>query len=310
MLTTNAQYICISYDGEAISNHSIDVKTLAPALLAFSELIEESYKVVSGKSVPLKIEVTALKPGSFEVFLGVVHADFLSLMGSEDASAIANLLSLLGFAGAPTLPSLIQVLLKSRGKNPEKAIVQKDGNVTLIFDQTKINGNITINNNTFKLYQSLEVREKLFETVKPLTKEGVKTITYKTFDGEVLQTIRETDVCSFDPPDISELEDEVISESTRRLHVSLVNIAMQEDNKWRFSSGGEKPFFAKIEDPIFLRRFNKNEISFRKDDLLEVDMKTIQKRDIAGILKEENIIINVLSHKKAAFQLNFTVEEE
>jgi hypothetical protein len=56
----------IAYDGPALDTHEMDVRELAPALLAFSDMFEEANAVLNGDRAKISLNVKgSFKTGSF-----------------------------------------------------------------------------------------------------------------------------------------------------------------------------------------------------------------------------------------------------
>ena len=71
-MNNNSVSLILGFDGEALRNHEMDVKELAPALISFAEMIEEADRVLNNGEHKIDIKVKAFQPGSFEVLLQVL----------------------------------------------------------------------------------------------------------------------------------------------------------------------------------------------------------------------------------------------
>lgn len=59
----------IAYDGEALRDHSMNVRDLAPALLSLGKLFDAANLALNGDKATVNLQVKAHSAGSFEVAL-------------------------------------------------------------------------------------------------------------------------------------------------------------------------------------------------------------------------------------------------
>src|SRR4051812_37846083 len=109
----------LEYDGPALEAHEMDVRTLAPALLSMSALFQELSRQVYPTDPPLTVNVRATAEGSFLVQLKLIYDSAVETLSSDDATATANLIAILGVAGG--LIAYIRHRFRSRITNQEPA---------------------------------------------------------------------------------------------------------------------------------------------------------------------------------------------
>ena len=63
--------IALVYEGSVVESGVMDVRDLAPALLAFGNLVEATNRVVNGESATVKVQVKTVGAGSFAIGLDV-----------------------------------------------------------------------------------------------------------------------------------------------------------------------------------------------------------------------------------------------
>lgn len=292
----------ISYDGPALASNEMDVKDLAPALLALGELFEEANRILNGEKVKTSVNIKATSPGSLNIDFSLVQ-DILtqarSLFSSEGATAIVNakeligLLFLGGCSGGAGLFKLIAWLKKRKIKNVTKL---EDGR----FKMEVEDGEITYTNEKeITLFSSLKIRKRIEAVVKPLKKEGVDNIKFIGTNDQVEESeIIKDQVEYFDAPEVDE---EIIDEKDVEMNLQIVNISFQRDGKWRFSDGNAT-FYADIIDDDFNNKIEQNEKYFAKDDLLRVNAH-MRQSIVNGSIKTEYVIIKILEHRSAAVQI-------
>ena len=120
----------IAYDGAELVEdvHSIDVQSLAPALLAFGKLIREANAQFNGKKSTAKVLVVSDFEHkcfniNFEVVVGV-YEQIKTLLGSESVETAKKILEWLGLLGVGS-GGTIGFLQYLKWKNGRKVIEAK-----------------------------------------------------------------------------------------------------------------------------------------------------------------------------------------
>lgn len=287
----------IVYSGSALDSNEMDVRELAPALLAFADAIEEANRVINGDRASVRLNVSgSFKSGSFGIDLTVILdaiRDLLTALNSDPANGAKNLLDLIGIGGTG---GLIGVLRWLRNRKATKIEVQDDKRVIFEIESKET---IEASPEVLKLYRNTIVRSSLEKAFfEPLSKDGIDSIRMRRGGAEVIIPKAERD--SFVAPP---LEDEPLSEFVTEAHLQIASLSFVEANKWRFTRGaGDSAFFADIDDEGFVERVNRNEITFAKGDILKVRLRTRETLTERG-LKSEYRIERVLEHRSAARQL-------
>lgn len=289
----------IAYDGEALRSHIMDVRDLAPALLAFGKLFDESNRVLNGNKTTVRLQVKATSPASFDIVFQLDQSFIEQVTGfltGDDVTSALNLLAIMGFGatgvGATRL-SLLWLIRKLQGKKPTLIQDRRDGTVEIKYNSETFIVPIEL----LRLYQDIAVRKAAQEILEPLKNDGIDT--FKVINNNItVNVINKSEVIYYQLPDV---QDEVILESDKKAAYSIVSLAFKEDNKWRLYDGNST-ISVTMTDEDFLYQVDNNLISFAKGDILICDVKTIQYRTDVG-LKTEHQVLKVIEHKTAARQL-------
>ncbi|KYO50889.1 hypothetical protein PJ900_11475 [Tistrella mobilis] len=282
----------LTYDGPALRDHAMDVRDLAPAMLAVGELFDAVNLLLNGEKAEIRVNVKAHEPGCFSVIFEIVQNwkdGLVALFTGDVVTAALNLKELIVSGGG-----LLFLIKKFRGASPEK--IERLGDNTV---------RITIQGETFdipvvllRMYQDIAVRSAVEKVVyKPLQKEGIESVEFSD-EKQPRLSVNKAEAEVFKTPPLPE---KIVVETTHRSAFSIVSLAFKDDNKWRLSDGG-RPISAKIEDEAFLKRVNENLIRFAKGDVLVCEVHVAQKHTVHGLITDY-IVKQVVEHIPAPRQL-------
>lgn len=303
----NHIYFHIVYDGPALESNEMDIKELAPALLAISEALDEVNRIFNRGRTTVGVNVKgSFKTGCFGIDLSVnqdLINNLLNIFSNEKVVAGSTLLAYLGFTVSVAVvggKGLLHVIKWLRNRTITKIDIGTDGLATIHV----VDDQLSVDKEILELLRSYKVRKAIEQAVcEPLSKEGVDSF---YCGGDLIHadttpflTINKDEMSYFTAP---EPIDEIIDESTRETNLQAVSVVFQEKNKWRFTDGSST-FFADIEDAVFAKRVQDNDVSFSKDDILRVELHTKQTLTAKGI-RTEYTVVKVLGHRSAARQLN------
>lgn len=279
----------VTYDGPALRGSEMDVRELAPALLAIADLLKSANRVLHGDRADVRVHVRgSFKTGSFGIDL-TVATDMLKLardiFSGPEVGAVLNaagVVSLLGLCGG----GLLAVLRKLRGRKPDR-IETTDSGVTFHVEQEAIH----VEQNVYLLFADPATRENLDGLLRPLDSEGIEEVAFSA-DGEVAEVITQDEREWFEPSDPVE---EMLFETTLRTILAIESAVFREGNKWRFSDG-TATFHAEILDVDFLARIETGEERFGKGDQLIVDLRRSQLQ-ADGKLRTDYAVVKVIEHR-------------
>ncbi len=273
----------------------MDVRDLAPALLAAGQLVDAANSVLNDESVRVSVHVKATGVGSFEITLQVVQSlsdHLISLLTSPAPTAASTLATLI--FGTPAATGLVWLIKKCKGKSPSKVDKVSDETVRIMVDGTTIEIPLRL----LQLYQDVQVRvaaQRLVEA--PLQKDGIDSFEVRENRVTVVR-IEKAEGVFFAKPNVP---DETLVDDVRRSAYSIISLAFKEDNKWRLHDG-INVISASIADIEFLEKVDNNQIAFAKGDILVCEARVTQKQTEQG-LRTEYTVEKVLEHRSAARQL-------
>lgn len=292
----NATHIRLTYDGPALDAHTMDVRMLAPALLAFGDLCEETGKLLFGDQVTTRVEVRAsFRTGSFGIDLAVAPQLLQQIMGwfaGESATAAANGLAILGALGT-TGGGLIAVLRWLRNRPIQRVETVVGGRRVLTDD----GDSLIVEESVILLLQSRLVRTHLARVIEPIEQDGIERLAFGS-DAQIDTLIERRDAVYFHVPPPEEV---LLADQTHTLSFSIVNLAFKEDHKWRLSDG-QNTLFVQMADAAFLERVDRNLIRFAKGDILVAETQIKQWQGADG-LRTEYTIEHVIEHRPGVVQI-------
>jgi hypothetical protein len=288
---SNHERFNVVYDGPALAEHRMDVRDLAPALVAMADLFTAANRVLNGDSADVRVEVKgSFRAGSFHIEL-IFTQQFLSqlrdMFAGTSATAVANAWTILGLVGCVGGGGIIGLLRVLRGRRVHR-IEPLGENVRIWVTESE---SIEVEDKVVRLWRNQSVRVALQKTLSPLEREGITSFGIVR-DTQIELAIDDAELPTFEA---SIDEGEVVTDHVVRKVLQIESVVFKDGNKWRVHDG-QYPFFALLEDESFLARINAGE-RFGKGDVLVVDLRQVQTVE-AGTLKTENHIVKVLEHRE------------
>ncbi|MNF28230.1 hypothetical protein D3C85_729310 [compost metagenome] len=293
------------YDGPALQEHQMDVKVIAPAMLAMGHLLETSNKLVNGPKFKVQARVNAsFVAGSFGVDLGVYAVDLWQqtkdLLTGNSATAVLNLVGFLGITGAG-VKGLIQLVKWVRNRTIDKVEYISHDRVLVIIQRESLE----VDRPVLDLFRSYEVRQALEEVMAPLAEEGIDLFATSTDNVTHAVKVNKSEREWFQAPSQTEVWQETTSGTGL---FRLVSLSFKEDNKWRFNEGGAD-FYAQVADLPFLERVSSGQESFANGDTFRV--RYTKRQWLEGPkLRFEYQIDEVLDHIMAARQISLPFDDK
>jgi hypothetical protein len=288
----------LTYDGPALQNHEMDVRELAPAMLAVGELFDAMNLLLNGESAEVQVRVKAHEAGCFSIIFDIVQGwrdGAVAFLNGDLVTAALSLKELLIGAGG-----LVWWIRSKRGRAPDR-IERLSGNmVRVTYGDESFDVPLVL----LRLYQDLSVRSALEKVVyRPMLSPGIDLVEFGDRNLPA-QQVRAGDAEFFKAPEIPE---RILVSDTREAAFSIVSLAFKEDNKWRLHDGANS-VSAVIEDVEFIGRVNRNQIRFAKGDVLVCEVEFTQRQTAKGLVTD-NVVKKVKRHIPAPRQLDLLIED-
>ncbi len=301
----------IAFEGPGVEDGSIDVRDLAPALLALGQLVQAAAAVLNGDRAQTSVRLLEVDDGSFIADLAIIQSigEMLKELfafseahkeGVEAASGLADLIFKVGGGVAGVGVGLFQLMKLLKGKKPEKAERLANGEISITAQD---GATVIVNQKVERLYADMLVRKAAESVAQAAQSEGVERLKFTQGDEAdsapfVIERAEAPYFALPAPPG----EAEVIGDQERVMNLQIRNAWFTgESQKWGFTEGGQL-FPAVIEDTAFLNRVAKGEISLGANDYMSARVRVRQTMTRKG-LKVEHTILEVLDYKSGDRQL-------
>ncbi len=295
----------VVYDGPALSGSTIDVKELAPALLALGDVIEQANLTLNDSHTKIALHVHAsFKSGCFGIDFSVVQGLLDQALGLFKQTPVASAKELVEYLGFMTGGGwgVIRVIKWLRNRIIREVVLLDNGKARIVVDGDALE----VERATIELLRNYRLRLALQQAIMdPLERDGYDSVAIsdKPKDGFILILKNERQYFAAPPA-----EDEMLSDKEDTVNLQLVSVSFRDDNKWRFSDGANS-FYAALLDNVFLNKVRMAEESFTAGDILTV---TLRKRQwlAADTMKSDYEILKVIDHRKAMAQLRIPFRDE
>ena len=250
----------IAYDGPALEDHTMDVQTLGPALLAVGDMCREANRVMNGQEVAdINVRVKATAAGCFDILFEFtqIYNALAELIQDEDVATAKDIIEWLGFSAVPGA-GLLAFLKWKRGRKIVKQEAKADGDGNAIYNIT-VEGdhnNVTvISEPVYRLSQDARVRAAQRRTLSPLSHAGVNEFQVRQGRRPVISIGKdELNSGYFDlVPDEIGGEETIGDPQVFEAVLLLRSAVFVKDKKWQFYYG-EQRISASLSDPEFVRR--------------------------------------------------------
>ncbi|WP_186626596.1 hypothetical protein [Rhodococcus sp. BP22] len=288
-----AEEFSVKYDGEALANHVMEVRTLAPALLALGDALKYASEALTpekqgGTSAPT-LRIKATNEGSFDIDL---------IIDAVNSDQSVGLLGMASFAGIiwGSVKGAIQTIKWLRGRSGVRLRELEPGFITY---EDENGSTLTVPAGSSVLIQNGPFRVAIDGFTQPLDQEGIDEVSISGTTDRDRITVDTNDRPAFR----TDSRDRLIDRSVRQATVKVETVQLNTDSgrKWRFSEDGET-FTADISDQRFVMGVRSGRTAVGADDTLGVELEEETYRRPAGGVRVLRRILAVTSHQHAPVQ--------
>lgn len=308
----------IAYNGPAIENGEMDVRDLAPALIAFADLVESVNNVLKGEQkIKVMLNQDSLQRGSFDItfILNTGILDQVSLfVSSAKTNGLDDLMTVLGWGetaagvGGAIVYGAFSALKRKGDREIRNVEYKDDQRAEIILDDGE---RIQTTKNTANVIINVNCRLNIEKVVQPLIQNGIDTFELrdpdKREDRKPIETIAKKEVKYFKASPAKSFEDRE-EEKSAELEMTVTIIMINfNDGKWKVSLGGENSIWVSMEDEEFNELVKSRKIAFAKGDMLRI--RYYMKQGVqGGKLHSEYVVTKVLEVKHASEQVMLEFE--
>lgn len=302
--TMSKKTLYVAYDGPALASHEMDVRELAPALLALATLFEETNSILNKERAKITLNVKgSFKTGSFGFELSVVQdlfQSFLNFGSKTEIQSAATIATLLGFiVGGNLKQGLIQVIHWIRGRKIDKVEIKDSIVILYIGDEF-----LEIEEKVLQLLRNQKIRQAMEDAIKkPLEHDGIDSFGFAESCEKKISVISKEESKYYTAPKASP---EDLGSAEYETTLQIIGVTFQDKNKWRFSDGISNTFYADMLDSNFLAKIDNHAILFGKGDIIRAQVRETKLIDITGTMRAERAIVHVFEHRNASVQLKLT----
>ncbi len=301
----------IAYNGPALESGAMDVRDLAPALIAFADLVDNANRVIGGKNkIRVYLNGDSINKGSFDITYlldGGLLQQAKLFVGLAEENGLAELMTILGWGETVTKCSaaiygIFTLVKKVRGRKLSGIRHLEDETAEIrLSDGEKV----TTSENTLKVFLDVNCRINLEKVIEPVKQDGIDSFELRdpdhANDKQPLEIITKNETSDFVAPPAADTADEEPKQTEEQELLVKISLVSFEQGKWKLTDGNNS-FWARIEDEEFCKKVESGDLSFTSGDMLRVRYYTSQEIR-AGNLRTDYIVSKVLELKKRPEQI-------
>jgi hypothetical protein len=278
----------IRYDGPALERHDMDVRDLAPALLALADIVQFANKKFNGDAADMRVLVNAdAEQQCFMLDLSLVQSlleQAKGLLGMEYVKTAKEIAEWIGIIGGGSC-GLFQFLrfVRRRGEGGTKYEVRQETGATTV---TVIGDGATIilPVQAYQLAQEKYVVERAKDVLRPLEKPGIDSLAFLEDERAVFEVNEQeaTEIIATPAGELDPLPSESVSDI--RGSVRIKSAQYEGSAKWSLLWNG-RAIDAEMADKAaeWVALFQANKVSAPPNSTLEVSMTETVRLDDKGM---------------------------
>ena len=284
---------------------TVEVHELANAMVAFADTVQGALDACCAEG-KLSVEAKPFRQGSFIMEFILTYGNPIDLFASREASALANVLSVLGFisGSVTTLPKVVRTV---KGKVNKYRKTEKG---TFIYGEGE--DAIEVDDGAHRIIQSPTVAKKYKVTALSPMKTIDVSINVQIQEKKDFEKGRTDSGEIFSSGDLADMEMyehvvvEGVPEETEDITSVIENMILSpvngsyrgSDHGYTFKSGDQILRGVKIHDLAFLQKLESGEVRFMGEDVLVVDMECVQSLSKSLKLTKHYTITKVKRYSK------------
>jgi len=241
----------IRYDGPALSEHSIDVNHLAPALLSLGDLCTLANRKFNKDKADIKVLVlTNTEEKCFEFVIEIAQTILEKtkpLLQEDTLKTAEEIGKWLGLISGSFLGLFKFVKWVNGRKIESKKTVKKAGKDIVEITVEGDNNSVTVYSQTLELYHDADAIRGVQQIVQPLAEEGYDSLEFENKNEAHEKITKEDaiDILEIDVDSIEEIENEEKPQTITAWVQVYSPVYDPKATKWRFEYG-EKPEYMDI----------------------------------------------------------------
>jgi hypothetical protein len=279
------------YAGEAVDDGLIDVRDLAPALLAIGDLCEQANFQVNGDDSRASVQIRAVAPGSFMVDFYLVVRILGAVRKLFSSEAIRSAREIFDLA-----KDAIETTRELKGRKVEEVTELTDGSKRLSFEHKHT---LDLSPQLYALLSRRPVQDDLDGIVTPLRTEGIDRFEILE-EGAVVETVSVEDIASFETlsavfPTQQEEPPAIIAPSKIQGSFKVVTVSMDARKYWTLLNAGNF-YNVKVDDKQLLALAREGHLGIEPGFIITAEIRS-EIRFVRGQPKAEHHLVKVISKK-------------